>query len=97
MRLCGETADSSFWALTPTRVFCKDVYTFYTCLFMGKRNVFNPSISTDTQQRWRNPWHAVRGLLSLNHPPKIPAYETSTYQKGSSLIDARLFRPIISS
>ena len=42
------------------------------------------------QQIWR---HAVHGLLSLNHPPKIPTYEASTYQKGSSLIDARLFRP----
>ena len=21
-----------FWALTPTRVFCKDVYTFYSCI-----------------------------------------------------------------
>ena len=36
---------------------------------------------------------ARRGLLSLNHPPKIPTYKASTYQKGSSLIDTHLFRP----
>ena len=36
---------------------------------------------------------ARHGLLSLNYPPKIPTYEASTYQKGSSFIDARLFRP----
>ena len=35
---------------------------------------------------------ARRGFLWLNHPPKIPTYAASTYQKGSSLIDARLFR-----
>ena len=32
------------------------------------------------------------GFLWLNHPPKIPTYEASTYQKGSSLIDACQFR-----
>ena len=36
---------------------------------------------------------ARRSLLSLNHPPKIPTYDASTYQKGSFLIDARLFCP----
>ena len=35
MRLCGELPTLVcvlFRAVTPTRVFCKDVYTFYTCL-----------------------------------------------------------------
>ena len=34
------------------------------------------------------PWFAV-----AESPSKIPTYETSTYQNGSSLIDARLFYP----
>ena len=35
------------------------------------------------------PWFAVTESPSK----KIPTYEASTYQKGSSLIDAHLFRP----